>query len=90
MFNSDIHFKKLFTDKMNNAMCKGLRSPMRTLANLRRAKAISTSIVHNETILVKNNEEFVNKVSFLIGATTNIKLKLLDTKTYSSSPLGHG
>ncbi|XP_013161950.1 PREDICTED: thioredoxin, mitochondrial isoform X1 [Papilio xuthus] len=49
-------------DKMNNAISKGLRSPMRSLANLRRAKAISTSIVHNETILVKNNEEFVNKV----------------------------
>ncbi|XP_013136361.1 PREDICTED: thioredoxin, mitochondrial [Papilio polytes] len=47
---------------MNNAICKGLCSPMRSLANLRRAKAISTSIVHNETILVKNNEEFVNKV----------------------------
>ncbi|XP_013161951.1 PREDICTED: thioredoxin, mitochondrial isoform X2 [Papilio xuthus] len=47
---------------MNNAISKGLRSPMRSLANLRRAKAISTSIVHNETILVKNNEEFVNKV----------------------------
>ncbi|KPI90964.1 Thioredoxin, mitochondrial [Papilio xuthus] len=49
-------------NKMNNAISKGLRSPMRSLANLRRAKAISTSIVHNETILVKNNEEFVNKV----------------------------
>ncbi|KPJ15664.1 Thioredoxin, mitochondrial [Papilio machaon] len=48
--------------KMNNAICKGLRLPMRSLANLRRAKAISTSKVHNETILVKNNEEFVNKV----------------------------
>ncbi|XP_045536872.1 thioredoxin, mitochondrial [Papilio machaon] len=47
---------------MNNAICKGLRLPMWSLANLRRAKAISTSIVHNETILVKNNEEFVNKV----------------------------
>ncbi|XP_039756989.1 thioredoxin, mitochondrial isoform X2 [Pararge aegeria] len=43
-------------------LCQGLRSPMRRLAALRKAKSISTSIVHNETILVKNNDEFVNKV----------------------------
>ncbi|XP_068628533.1 thioredoxin, mitochondrial [Battus philenor] len=47
---------------MNNAISKGLRTPIRCLANLRRAKEISTSLVHNETIFVKNNEEFVNKV----------------------------
>ncbi|XP_023947479.2 thioredoxin, mitochondrial [Bicyclus anynana] len=48
---------------MNGVMLsQGLRSPMRHLAGLRRAKAISTSIVHNETIFVKNNDEFVNKV----------------------------
>ncbi|XP_028175493.1 thioredoxin, mitochondrial isoform X2 [Ostrinia furnacalis] len=48
--------------KMSNTICQGLRSPIRSLAKLRQAKAISTSIVHNETILVKNNEEFINKV----------------------------
>lgn len=47
---------------MCSTISKGLRSPVRSLANLRRAQAISTSVVHNETILVKNNEEFVNKV----------------------------
>ncbi|XP_038212728.1 thioredoxin, mitochondrial [Zerene cesonia] len=47
---------------MCSAMCQGLKSPVRRLANLRRAKHISTSIVHNETILVKNNDDFVNKV----------------------------
>ncbi|XP_063828770.1 thioredoxin, mitochondrial isoform X2 [Ostrinia nubilalis] len=47
---------------MSNTICQGLRSPIRNLAKLRQAKAISTSIVHNETILVKNNEEFINKV----------------------------
>lgn len=49
--------------KMSNAIRKGLHSRIRSIANLRRAKTISTSIVHNETILVKNNEEFVNKVN---------------------------
>ncbi|CAH0400145.1 unnamed protein product [Chilo suppressalis] len=47
---------------MSNTLCQSLRSPIRSLAKLRQAKGISTSIVHNETILVKNNEEFVNKV----------------------------
>ncbi|KAL0829075.1 hypothetical protein ABMA28_003938 [Loxostege sticticalis] len=47
---------------MSNTICQSLRSPIRNLAKLRRAQAISTSIVHNETILVKNNEEFINKV----------------------------
>ncbi|VVC93427.1 thioredoxin [Leptidea sinapis] len=47
---------------MCSAMCQSLRSPVRRLANLKRTKYISTSVVHNETILVKNNEEFVNKV----------------------------
>ncbi|CAK1542905.1 unnamed protein product [Leptosia nina] len=47
---------------MCSAMCQGLKSPVRRLANLRKAKNISTSIVHNETILVKNNDEFVHKV----------------------------
>ncbi|XP_028037194.1 thioredoxin, mitochondrial [Bombyx mandarina] len=45
---------------MSNAICKSLRSPVRNLASLK--KAISTSLVHNETILVRNNEEFINKV----------------------------
>ncbi|XP_028175491.1 thioredoxin, mitochondrial isoform X1 [Ostrinia furnacalis] len=52
----------LLQTKMSNTICQGLRSPIRSLAKLRQAKAISTSIVHNETILVKNNEEFINKV----------------------------
>ncbi|KAF9823411.1 hypothetical protein SFRURICE_006624 [Spodoptera frugiperda] len=47
---------------MSNAICQSLRSPIKRLANLRRAYPISTSLVHNETILVKNNDEFVNKV----------------------------
>lgn len=47
---------------MSNTICQGLRSPVRRLAGLRRMKQISTSIVHNETILVKTNDEFVNKV----------------------------
>ncbi|KAJ8719373.1 hypothetical protein PYW08_011548 [Mythimna loreyi] len=47
---------------MANVICQVLRSPMRRLAGLRRACPISTSVVHNETILVKNNDEFVNKV----------------------------
>ncbi|CAH0726775.1 unnamed protein product, partial [Brenthis ino] len=47
---------------MSNAIYQGLRSPISKLAGLRKAKQISTSIVHNETILVKNNNEFVNKV----------------------------
>ncbi|XP_072946881.1 thioredoxin, mitochondrial [Epargyreus clarus] len=47
---------------MCSVICQGLRSPARRLAHLRRVKAISTSIVHNETILVKNNDDFVNKV----------------------------
>ncbi|XP_050344378.1 thioredoxin, mitochondrial [Nymphalis io] len=47
---------------MSNVICQGLRSPVRRLAGLKNIKAISTSIVHNETILVKNNDEFVNKV----------------------------
>ncbi|CAH2090089.1 unnamed protein product [Euphydryas editha] len=47
---------------MSNIIIQGLRSPMRRLAGLRKSRAISTSIVHNETILVKNNEEFVTKV----------------------------
>ncbi|XP_026498041.1 thioredoxin, mitochondrial [Vanessa tameamea] len=47
---------------MSNVICQGLRSPVRRLAVLSKTKAISTSIVHNETILVKNNDEFVNKV----------------------------
>ncbi|XP_032518107.2 thioredoxin, mitochondrial [Danaus plexippus] len=46
---------------MNNAICQGLRSPVRRLAGLRN-KLISTSVVHNETILVKNYDDFVNKV----------------------------
>ncbi|XP_046967923.1 thioredoxin, mitochondrial [Vanessa cardui] len=47
---------------MSNVICQSLRSPVRRLAVLKKTKAISTSIVHNETILVKNNDEFVNKV----------------------------
>ncbi|XP_013198812.1 thioredoxin, mitochondrial [Amyelois transitella] len=47
---------------MSNVICRGLGSPVRSLAKLRRGNPISTSIVHNETILVKNNNEFVNKV----------------------------
>ncbi|CAG9123003.1 unnamed protein product [Plutella xylostella] len=47
---------------MSSAMCRGLRSPIRGLASLRKAQQISTTLVHNETIVVKNNEEFVNKV----------------------------
>ncbi|XP_041981434.1 thioredoxin, mitochondrial [Aricia agestis] len=47
---------------MSGAISQSLRSPVRRLANLRRANTISTSLVHNETILVKNNDEFVNKV----------------------------
>ncbi|PZC82222.1 thioredoxin, mitochondrial [Helicoverpa armigera] len=47
---------------MSNAISQGLRSPIKCLASLRRAVPISTSLVHNETILVKNNDEFVNKV----------------------------
>ncbi|XP_045774183.1 thioredoxin, mitochondrial [Maniola jurtina] len=43
-------------------LTQGLRSPMRRLAGLRQAKSISKSVVHNETILVKNNNEFINKV----------------------------
>ncbi|CAH4031666.1 unnamed protein product [Pieris brassicae] len=47
--------------RMCSALCHGLKSPARRLAILK-VKNISTSIVHNETILVKNNDEFVNKV----------------------------
>ncbi|XP_026741745.1 thioredoxin, mitochondrial [Trichoplusia ni] len=49
---------------MSNAiiLCQSLRSPIRRLANLKRARPITTSVVHNETILVKNNDEFVHKV----------------------------
>lgn len=47
---------------MCSAISRGLRSPIRSLARVRRAAEISTSVVHNETILVKNNEEFVAKV----------------------------
>ncbi|XP_045451810.1 thioredoxin, mitochondrial [Melitaea cinxia] len=47
---------------MSSVICQGLRSPVRRLAALRKSKTISTSIVHNETILVKNNQEFVTKV----------------------------
>ncbi|XP_049875248.1 thioredoxin, mitochondrial [Pectinophora gossypiella] len=47
---------------MCSAISQGLRSPIRRLATLRRARTISTSLVHNETIEVKTNDEFVNKV----------------------------
>ncbi|KAJ2951716.1 hypothetical protein O0L34_g13879 [Tuta absoluta] len=47
---------------MCSAISHGLRSPIRRLANLRKAQPICTSVVHNETIVVKTNEEFVNKV----------------------------
>ncbi|KAH9645152.1 hypothetical protein HF086_005697 [Spodoptera exigua] len=55
-------FYKRVVGNMSNAICQSLRSPIKRLANLRRAYPISTSLVHNETILVKNNDEFVNKV----------------------------
>ncbi|XP_059045283.1 thioredoxin, mitochondrial isoform X1 [Achroia grisella] len=48
--------------KMSNAISQGLRSPIRNLVKLKRLRYISTSLVHNETILVKNNNEFVTKV----------------------------
>ncbi|XP_059045292.1 thioredoxin, mitochondrial isoform X2 [Achroia grisella] len=47
---------------MSNAISQGLRSPIRNLVKLKRLRYISTSLVHNETILVKNNNEFVTKV----------------------------
>ncbi|XP_026330673.1 thioredoxin, mitochondrial [Hyposmocoma kahamanoa] len=47
---------------MCSAISAGLRSPIRRLVTLRRAHAISTSVVHNDTILVKTNDEFVTKV----------------------------
>lgn len=54
---------------MSNAICQGLRSPIRRLAGLKKAHPISTSIVHNETILVKNNQDFYNKVRTLFSYT---------------------
>ncbi|KAM3958750.1 thioredoxin, mitochondrial isoform 1-T2 [Aphomia sociella] len=47
---------------MSNSLCQSLRSPIRNFMKLKRTRTISTSLVHNETILVKNNNEFVNKV----------------------------
>ncbi|XP_026752601.1 thioredoxin, mitochondrial [Galleria mellonella] len=47
---------------MSNGICQSLWSPVRRLVKLKRVRHISTSLVHNETILVKNNNEFVTKV----------------------------
>ncbi|CAH0686458.1 unnamed protein product [Spodoptera exigua] len=72
---------------MSNAICQSLRSPIKRLANLRRAYPISTSLVHNETILVKNNDEFVNKIFY--GYCHSIlaeELSILGTVVQTRSP----
>lgn len=48
---------------MSASLARGLRSPIRRILNIsQQSKEISTSLIHNDTIVVKNNDDFVDKV----------------------------
>lgn len=52
---------------MSSALVRGLRSPIRRVLNAcQHSKEISTSLIHNDTIIVKNNDDFVEKVIFFL------------------------
>ncbi|XP_077296364.1 thioredoxin, mitochondrial [Arctopsyche grandis] len=48
---------------MSASLARGLRSPIRRILNIsQQSREISTSLIHNDTIVVKNNDDFVDKV----------------------------